>query len=112
IAARRAAQANYEAIEIHAGHGYLLHQFLSPHTNKRNDIYGGSRANRMRMLIETIDAVRSEWPRQLPLFVRLSCVDQGGWEMKDTIELVKNLALHGVDVVDCSAGGLIGSPLK
>jgi 2,4-dienoyl-CoA reductase-like NADH-dependent reductase (Old Yellow Enzyme family) len=111
-AADRALRAGYEALEIHAGHGYLLHQFLSPLVNRRTDAYGGSRAGRARLLLETTEAVRAAWPDHLPLFVRLSCVDGAGWEMDDTIATVRDLLPLGVDVVDCSSGGLVGSPLK
>lgn len=112
MAAARAYRAGYEALEIHAGHGYLLHQFLSPLTNHRTDQYGGELVNRMRFVIEVTEAVRSQWPDRLPLFIRLSCFDGGGWEVEDTIELVKRLLPLGVDVVDCSSGGLVGSPLR
>lgn len=111
-AAARAARAGYQVLEIHAGHGYLLHQFLSPLVNRRTDAYGGSRVNRSRILLEVTESVRAAWPDELPLFVRLSCVDGGGWTFEDTRALVPELARLGVDVVDCSAGGLVGSPLK
>ena len=111
-AARRAAEAGYKALEIHAGHGYLPHQFLSPLTNHRTDGYGGSLNNRMRMTLELTEAVRLAWPSHLPLFIRLSCIDGAGWELEDTIALVKELLPLGVDVVDCSTGGLVGSPLR
>jgi len=111
-AAHRAAQAGYGALEIHAGHGYLLHEFLSPLTNQRTDAYGGSLDNRMRIVLEVTETVRAAWPAHLPLFIRLSCIDGGGWELEDTIELVKALKPLGIDVVDCSTGGLVGSPLR
>jgi 2,4-dienoyl-CoA reductase-like NADH-dependent reductase (Old Yellow Enzyme family) len=111
-AARRAARAGYQALEIHAGHGYLLHQFLSPLTNRRTDRYGGTLENRTRIVREVAELVRASWPEDLPLFIRLSCVDGGGWEVPDTIELVRMLAPLGIDVFDCSAGGLVGSPMQ
>jgi len=107
--ARRAREAGFRVIELHAAHGYLLHSFLSPASNTRNDRYGGDLAGRARMLMETIDAVRAEWPDDLPLFVRLSCVDwmPGGLEIADTVALARMLKARGdVDLLDCSAGGL------
>ena len=94
-------------IELHAAHGYLAHAFLSPLSNLRNDDYGGDLAGRARFLIETVDAIRSEWPDDLPLSVRLSCTDwvEGGLTVEDTVEVAKRLAAHGVDVIDCSSGG-------
>lgn len=111
-AAARARKAGYEALEIHAGHGYLMHQFLSTLTNKRTDEYGGSLENRMRIVREVTEAVRAEWPENLPLFMRVSCMDGAGWEIEDTIELVRAIEPLGVDVFDCSTGGLVGSPLR
>lgn len=107
--ARRAREAGFRIVELHAAHGYLLHSFLSPASNTRNDRYGGDLAGRARMLMETIDAVRAEWPDDLPLFVRLSCVDwvPGGLEIAETVELARMLKARGdVDLLDCSAGGL------
>jgi 2,4-dienoyl-CoA reductase-like NADH-dependent reductase (Old Yellow Enzyme family) len=107
--ARRAHEAGFDVIEFHAAHGYLIHQFLSPLTNTRTDRYGGSFENRARFLLEVIDAVRTEWPEDKPLFVRLSCVDwiDGGWGIEDTIKLVQLLKNGGkVDLIDCSSGGL------
>jgi 2,4-dienoyl-CoA reductase-like NADH-dependent reductase (Old Yellow Enzyme family) len=111
-AARRADAAGFDVLDLHAGHGYLLHEFLSPLTNRRTDGYGGSRENRSRMVLETTAAVRAAWPAGKPLFVRLSCTDGAGWELDDTVWLVDRLLEAGVDVVDCSSGGLVGSPLK
>jgi 2,4-dienoyl-CoA reductase-like NADH-dependent reductase (Old Yellow Enzyme family) len=111
-ATERAVRAGYEVINLHAGHGYLLHQFLSPATNHRTDAYGGTLDNRTRMLRETAAAVRAALPDDKPLFVRLSCVDLAGWDLPDTITLTRQLLELGVDVIDCSAGGLVGSPLK
>lgn len=113
-AARRAAQAGYQVLELHAGHGYLLHSFLSPLANQRGDAWGGSFDNRCRLLLTVVDAVRAVWPAGLPLFVRLSCTDgaPGGWTLEDSIALVKRLLPLGVDVIDCSSGGIAGSPLR
>lgn len=107
-AARRARVAGFKLIEIHAAHGYLQHQFLSPLSNQRTDRYGGSLGNRARFLMEVIDAVRVEWPDDLPLFVRLSCTDwvPGGWDMPEAIVLSRMIKATGkVDLIDCSSGG-------
>lgn len=106
--ARLAREAGFDIVEIHAAHGYLLHSFLSPLSNIRNDGYGGDLAGRARMLMEVIDAVRAEWPADLPLFVRLSCTDwaEGGLTLDDSVALAKMLAARGdVDLLDCSSGG-------
>lgn len=106
--ARRARQAGFKVIELHAAHGYLIHQFLSPLSNARTDHYGGEFDNRIRFLIESIDAVRSEWPEDLPLFVRLSVTEwvDGGWSTDESVRLAKVLKKHGgVDLIDCSSGG-------
>ena len=98
-----------KVVEIHAAHGYLLHSFLSPISNHRNDGYGGDLEGRSRFLMETLDAVRAEWPGDLPLFVRLSCVDYlpGGLTLDDTVALCRKLAARGdVDLIDCSSGGI------
>lgn len=108
-AARRAHEAGYEVLDVQAAHGYLLHTFLSPLSNRRTDAYGGSFRNRARLLIEVVDAIRAEWPEEKALFVRLSCVDMG-WDMEQTITLVRELQRHAVDVIDCSTGGLTGRP--
>lgn len=110
-AARRSDAAGYDILEIHGAHGYLLHQFLSPLTNKRNDAFGGSRENRMRFPLEVTRATRAAWPAQKPLFYRLSAVDgQGGmWNIEDSIALARALKDEGVDIVDCSSGGIVGS---
>lgn len=105
---RYARDAGFQVVEIHAAHGYLIHQFLSPLSNQRTDGYGGSFDNRIRFLMETLDAVRAEWPDDLPLFVRLSVSDHvpGGWDLTQSIELCRRLKLRGdVDLVDCSSGG-------
>jgi 2,4-dienoyl-CoA reductase-like NADH-dependent reductase (Old Yellow Enzyme family) len=106
--ARRALEAGFEVIEIHAAHGYLIHEFLSPLSNQRTDAYGGSLENRVRMLEEVVAAVREEWPENLPLFVRISASDwvEGGWDVEQSIEAVKKIAPLGVDLIDCSSGGL------
>ncbi|TVQ35002.1 MAG: NADH:flavin oxidoreductase/NADH oxidase [Geminicoccaceae bacterium] len=104
-----ARDVGFEVIELHAAHGYLGHQFLSPLANRRNDGYGGDFAGRTRFLHELIDATRSEWPDHLPLFVRLSVTDwvEGGWNEAETTELVRALAARGdVDLIDCSSGGM------
>ena len=106
-AAVRSLQAGFQVIELHAAHGYLVHQFLSPLSNTRIDEYGGSFANRTRLLLEIVDAVRAVWPEALPLFVRVSATDwaPGGWDIDETVELARILGERGVDVVDCSTGG-------
>ena len=108
-AARRAREAGFQIAEIHAAHGYLLHQFLSPLSNRRADIYGGSFENRTRLVREVITAVRTEWPDRLPLIIRLSATDwvDGGWNVDETVELCRALKLLGVDLVDVSSAGLM-----
>ncbi len=108
-ASRRAHEAGYKVIEIHGAHGYLLHQFLSPLINKRTDEYGGSFENRTRLMLEVVDAVNSEWPNDLPIFVRLSGTDwaEGGWNEEETVRLAKLLKDKGVDIIDCSSGGAV-----
>jgi 2,4-dienoyl-CoA reductase-like NADH-dependent reductase (Old Yellow Enzyme family) len=108
-AARRALAAGFDVIEVHSAHGYLLHEFLSPLSNKRTDAYGGDFANRIRLLIETVDAVRAQWPAGLPLFVRISATDwtEGGWDIEQSVALARVLKQHGVDLVDTSSGGNI-----
>ncbi|MFV0299505.1 MAG: NADH:flavin oxidoreductase/NADH oxidase [Paracoccus sp. (in: a-proteobacteria)] len=107
-AARRADRAGADVVELHFGHGYLLASFLSPMSNQRDDIYGGSRENRMRFAVETAEAVRAVWPDHKPLFARLSCLDglADSWTMEDTVALAEALGTAGVDVIDCSSGGL------
>jgi 2,4-dienoyl-CoA reductase-like NADH-dependent reductase (Old Yellow Enzyme family) len=106
-AARRALAAGFRVIELHGAHGYLLHEFLSPLSNKRTDEYGGSFENRVRLTLETVDAVRSVWPDELPLLFRVSSTDwvEGGWDIEQSIELAHLLKQRGVDLVDCSSGG-------
>ena len=107
-AALRSLNAGYEVIEIHAAHGYLIHQFLSPLSNLRTDQYGGSFQNRIRLLLEVIDAVKEVWPSENALFVRISATDwaEGGWTDEEAVELAKVLKPLGVDLIDCSSGGL------
>jgi 2,4-dienoyl-CoA reductase-like NADH-dependent reductase (Old Yellow Enzyme family) len=106
---KRAVQAGFQVIEIHAAHGYLLHQFLSPLTNFRTDEYGGSFENRIRFALEVLEAVQSEWPEDLPLFVRISATDwaDGGWNIEESVQLSKVLKEKGVDLIDVSSGGLV-----
>ncbi len=108
-AARRALEAGFAAAEIHGAHGYLLHEFLSPLSNQRADEYGGSLANRARLLLQVVDAVRALWPAERPLLVRLSATDwaPGGLTIEDTVQVARWLKEHGVDLVDCSSGGLL-----
>jgi 2,4-dienoyl-CoA reductase-like NADH-dependent reductase (Old Yellow Enzyme family) len=108
-AARRARRAGFRVVELHAAHGYLLHEFLSPLSNRRTDAYGGPFENRVRLTLEVADAVRAEWPDDLPLFARVSATDwaPGGWDEEQTVELARLLAGRGVDLVDCSTGGLV-----
>jgi 2,4-dienoyl-CoA reductase-like NADH-dependent reductase (Old Yellow Enzyme family) len=110
-AALRARTAGFQVVELHAAHGYLLHQFLSPLSNQRQDSYGGSFENRIRLLLEVTTAVRSVWPEDLPLLVRLSATDwvDGGWNPDETVELSRRLKPLGVDLVDVSSGGTAAS---
>jgi 2,4-dienoyl-CoA reductase-like NADH-dependent reductase (Old Yellow Enzyme family) len=106
-AARRAQAAGAKLIELHSAHGYLLHSFLSPLSNQRTDQYGGSFANRIRIVCEVVTAVRKVWPEQYPLWVRVSATDwtEGGWTPEESVELAKTLKALGVDLIDCSSGG-------
>lgn len=108
-AARRALEAGFDVIELHAAHGYLIHEFLSPLSNQRTDEYGGSFENRTRMMLQTVDVLRSEWPDHLPLFVRISATDwaEGGWDLEQSVKLAKLLKASGVDLIDISSGGLV-----
>lgn len=110
-AAARADAAGFQVLEIHAAHGYLIHQFLSPKANRRNDDYGGSDLNRMRFAIEVTEAVRANWPDHKPLFIRFSVEDNAGWGPDESVALAKLLKPKGVDVVDCSSGGMLGRPV-
>jgi 2,4-dienoyl-CoA reductase-like NADH-dependent reductase (Old Yellow Enzyme family) len=107
-AARRACQAGFGVVEIHAAHGYLLHEFLSPLSNHRADSYGGSFENRTRLVCEVISAVRRVWPESAPLFLRISATDwiEGGWDLDQSIRLAEMVGPLGVDLIDCSSGGL------
>jgi 2,4-dienoyl-CoA reductase-like NADH-dependent reductase (Old Yellow Enzyme family) len=106
-AARRACEAGFRIIEIHAAHGYLIHEFLSPLSNRRTDAYGDSFENRTRILREVVAAVRGSWPEQGPLFVRISATDwvDGGWDIQQSVELARQLKELGADLIDCSSGG-------
>jgi len=106
-AARRACKAGFRVIEIHAAHGYLIHEFLSPLSNRRTDAYGGSFENRTRLLREIVAAVRGVWPERAPLFVRISASDwiEGGWDIQQSVELARQLKELGADLIDCSSGG-------
>ena len=106
-AARRSHDAGFGVIEIHAAHGYLIHQFLSPLSNHRTDAYGGPFENRVRLLLQIVEAVRSVWPERLPLFVRISATDwvDGGWDLAQSVKLAQALKSRGVDLIDCSSGG-------
>jgi 2,4-dienoyl-CoA reductase-like NADH-dependent reductase (Old Yellow Enzyme family) len=105
---RRALDAGFRVVELHAAHGYLIHEFLSPLSNTRTDAYGGSFENRTRLLRETVTAIRGVWPERLPLLVRISATDwlDGGWTIDDSVEVCRQLIPLGVDLVDCSSGGL------
>ncbi|MBT3821851.1 MAG: NADH:flavin oxidoreductase/NADH oxidase, partial [Nitrospinaceae bacterium] len=111
LAARRSKEAGFDWIEVHGAHGYLMHSFHSPISNKRTDNYGGSFENRVRFTVDTVRIVREEWPEDRPMSVRLSSTDwfEGGWTLEETIELAKILKAEGVDLIDCSGGG--GTPL-
>jgi 2,4-dienoyl-CoA reductase-like NADH-dependent reductase (Old Yellow Enzyme family) len=106
-AAHRARDTGIELLEVHAAHGYLLHEFMSPLSNSRTDVYGGSFDNRIRFCLEVVDAVRSEWPDRFPMFVRISATDwaPGGWDVEQSVELARRLRARGVDMIDCSSGG-------
>jgi 2,4-dienoyl-CoA reductase-like NADH-dependent reductase (Old Yellow Enzyme family) len=105
----RALEAGFHIVEIHAAHGYLLHEFLSPLSNRRDDRYGGSFENRSRVVLEVVEAVRERWPERLPLSVRISATDwaDGGWDVDEAVELARALGDRGVDLVDTSSGGLV-----
>ena len=107
-AARRALEAGFRLVEVHAAHGYLAHEFLSPLSNHRQDQYGGGFENRIRFTLETVAAVREVWPERLPLFLRISATDwvAGGWDIAESVELARRVKPLGVDLIDCSSGGL------
>jgi len=116
-AAQRAIAAGFKVIELHGAHGYLLHEFLSPLSNKRKDEYGGSFENRIRLMLEVVAAVQEVWPSENPLFVRISATEwtEGGWTADDSVALAKTLKDKGVDLLDCSSGGNVANakiPLK
>lgn len=116
-ATQKAKKIGYDVVEIHAAHGYLLHQFYSPLSNHRTDLYGGSFENRIRLLLEITELVKAEWGNEKPLFVRISATDwvEDGWNINDSVKLAKALKKLGVDVIDTSTGGNIGGvkiPLK
>jgi 2,4-dienoyl-CoA reductase-like NADH-dependent reductase (Old Yellow Enzyme family) len=106
-ATRRALEAGFQALELHGAHGYLMSEFLSPLSNRRTDRYGGSFENRTRIVREIVEAVRTQWPERLPLFIRISSTDwtEGGWDVEQSVELARMLKALGVDLVDCSSGG-------
>jgi len=110
-AVERAIKGGFDILEAHMAHGYLMHSFLSPISNKRDDKYGGERAGRMRFPLEIAETVRAAWPAEKPLFVRISSVDglDGGWTIEDSVAFARELRARGVDVIDCSSGGLTGS---
>ncbi|HEY9534812.1 MAG TPA: NADH:flavin oxidoreductase/NADH oxidase, partial [Mucilaginibacter sp.] len=112
-AAARTLAAGFDVIEIHAAHGYLIHEFYSPLSNKRTDKYGGSFENRIRLLLEVVESIQQVWPASKPLFVRISSTDwtEGGWTADDSIALAKILKDKGVDLVDCSSGGNVLAPI-
>src|SRR5258708_2574055 len=110
-AARRAHEAGFQVLDIHGAHGYLIHQFLSPFSNVRNDEYGGSELNRMRFAIEVVESVRAHWPASKPLFLRLSVEDDSGWGPDQSVALAQLVKPKGRDVIDCSSGGMRGSPV-
>jgi 2,4-dienoyl-CoA reductase-like NADH-dependent reductase (Old Yellow Enzyme family) len=110
-AARRADRAGFDVLEVHGAHGYLIHEFLSPFSNRRTDEYGGSERNRMRFCIEAVEAVRAKWPHDKPLFLRLSVEDNAGWGPEQSADLARIVKHKGVDVIDCSSGGMTASPV-
>jgi len=111
-AAARAHAAGFDLVEIHGAHGFLLHEFLSPAANRRTDAYGGTPSRRQRFALEVAEAVRARWPADKPLFVRLSIDDDAGWTPDDSVALARLLADRGVDVIDCSAGGITSRPVR
>lgn len=108
-AAQRALKAGFKVIEIHAAHGYLLHEFLSPLSNQRQDQYGGDFENRIRLLLETVDAIKTVWPAEYPLWVRISATDwaEGGWNITESVKLCRQLKAKGIDLIDTSSGGSV-----
>jgi 2,4-dienoyl-CoA reductase-like NADH-dependent reductase (Old Yellow Enzyme family) len=112
--ARRAREAGFQVVEIHAAHGYLIHEFLSPLCNFRTDEYGGSFENRTRLAREVTEAVRREWPERFPLFLRISASDwiDGGWDVEQSVALARSLTPLGLDLIDCSSGGIVPPPTR
>jgi 2,4-dienoyl-CoA reductase-like NADH-dependent reductase (Old Yellow Enzyme family) len=111
-AAARADTAGFDMVEIHAAHGFLIHQFLSPQANQRNDDYGGSETNRMRFAVEVVESVRDNFPINKPVFMRFSAADGAGWDLNNSVALAKLVKEKGIDVVDCSSGGIQGPASK
>jgi 2,4-dienoyl-CoA reductase-like NADH-dependent reductase (Old Yellow Enzyme family) len=111
-AARRADAAGIDVLDVHGAHGYLIHQFLSPYSNKRTDDYGGSELNRMRFAIEVVESVRANWPAHKPLLLRLSVEDDAGWDPDQSVRLARIVKDKGIDVIDCSGGGMLGRPVE
>jgi 2,4-dienoyl-CoA reductase-like NADH-dependent reductase (Old Yellow Enzyme family) len=108
-AAIRAQHAGFDMLELHGAHGYLIHEFLSPLTNTRTDRYGGSFDNRVRLTLEVVDAVRDVWPERMPVWLRISATDwaPGGWDIEQSVELATRVRERGIDLIDCSSGGLV-----
>src|SRR5262249_6924647 len=108
-AARRALTAGFQGLELHCAHGYLAHEFLSPLANHRTDAYGGEFQNRIRFVLELVEAVRGVWPERYPLFVRISATDwkEGGWTLDDSVKLAAELRGRKVDLIDCSSGAMV-----
>jgi 2,4-dienoyl-CoA reductase-like NADH-dependent reductase (Old Yellow Enzyme family) len=106
---KRALRAGFQVVEIHAAHGYLIHEFLSPLSNRRTDEYGGTFENRIRLAMQVTEAVRAAWPADLPLFMRISATDwaEGGWDIAESVELARRVRKVGVDLIDCSSGGAV-----
>ena len=111
-AAARAQAAGFDTVEIHGAHGFLIHEFLSPQANQRTDAYGGNEAKRRRFALEVAECVRANWPQDKPLFMRLSVDDDAGWDPGQSVVLARELKSLGVDVVDCSAGGILARPVS
>ena len=110
-AAENAKKAGFDGVQLHAANGYLIDQFLRDSTNLREDEYGGSAENRMRFALDVVDRVRQSWPDDKPLFVRLSAADEAGWSVEDSAKVARALKAHGVDVIDCSSGGMISGSI-
>jgi 2,4-dienoyl-CoA reductase-like NADH-dependent reductase (Old Yellow Enzyme family) len=110
-AAQRARDIGFDVVEIHAAHGYLIHEFLSPLSNHRMDSYGGTFDNRVRLCLEVVDAVRAVWPDRSPVFIRISATDwtENGWDLDQSVELCRRLRQRGIDLVDCSSGGNVAT---